>query len=780
MKLKQLYIDGIRGATQPLTIDFESNKRITMVYGENGNGKSSISDALVCLCTSRLGTLDDRSSTNKHHICAIGKKPEEVSITLTTDTGNFTANCNTTGTSFNKTPSSGFPSLRHIRRKPITELIDAKPTERYEVLKSYIDVSLVYKSEEELRKLLRTEKANLESITSVVQNSTELLSRIWLDEGMNGTDWRKWAETESETDIKALQKKKVLVDTAFADWQQVWTDLARRKEAHEAHKTTVEAKKQADKVLADFIAQNPEQDKVLYDVLNAASKYFKAEAEILNCPVCKQPVVAEALVEDIDTALHLMKQLQQLNTNTKSASDSEDKQRKASENAMATFLQSIERYCTSVATITTEDAEIGNIYGQAFLDTERTEQIQFLKVNFAEFRQHADQLGETSKQLSALIGRHNSISRAYQNLINNEAKHSTQTALVQRAEDALVIAEQLRKDFITAELVAITKTVNQLYSRIHPDEAQYGGISVSLDTSTKHSILIKGNFLDQTGISPQSLYSESHLDTLGICVLLALAKRYATADTILVLDDVVMSVDEKHLDRFIEMLHTDLTEFAHIFVTTHYRPWRERYRHHRAPGGHVQFLDLKPWCLEHGIRLTNGKVDLTELRELLEADDFNRRNVADLSGIILENIFDFLSVLYRCRVPRNARGEYVLRELVDCIETKLKNKLKVQHLKMGDNGKYSDALPTRDVELAPIIERIKALGIIRNWVGAHFNANADGVSDKEVRELGEATLELGELLTCPEHGNFPDRNKSGSYHETRSGSIRLHPLVMPN
>src|SRR5690606_11253625 len=121
-------------------------------------------------------------------------------------------------------------------------------------------------------------------------------------------------------------------------------------------------------------------------------------------------------------------------------------------------------------------------------------------------------------------------------------------------------------DFVQDELTAISSEVDRLYQKIHPKEA-VGGISLTLKKSTKNSLELSADFYTKKAVTPQSVYSESHLDTLGICVFIALAKRYGAENSILILDDVVMSVDENHLDRFIELLHDDCAGFAHILIT---------------------------------------------------------------------------------------------------------------------------------------------------------------------------------------------------------------------
>ena len=47
--LKQLSIQYLRGAVAPFSLRFEKGKKLTVVYGENAAGKSTICDALEFL-----------------------------------------------------------------------------------------------------------------------------------------------------------------------------------------------------------------------------------------------------------------------------------------------------------------------------------------------------------------------------------------------------------------------------------------------------------------------------------------------------------------------------------------------------------------------------------------------------------------------------------------------------------------------------------------------------------------------------------------------------------
>ncbi len=112
-------------------------------------------------------------------------------------------------------------------------------------------------------------------------------------------------------------------------------------------------------------------------------------------------------------------------------------------------------------------------------------------------------------------------------------------------------------------------------------------------------------------------------------------------------------------------MHDEAHNFAHVLVTTHYRPWRDRYRQHRAPGNSLHFIEFRDWSIDTGIRLSSAKGMMGELRDSINAVDFNRREIANVAGIFLENILDWLTVKYSCRLPRRIDNNYSLKELAD-------------------------------------------------------------------------------------------------------------------
>ena len=173
MKLIKLHIASFRGATKPVDIPFEKGKKITMIFAENGNGKSTIADALICLLTSDKGSIDDKSGTEARFIKSLDAT--NAKIELHTDKEVYSATLSGTSRDFVKSNHELIPELRYLRRSQIVDLLNRKATERYEKLKSYIDVSGLLKSEEELRKLVRETESEVERLVSVIDNAKSTL-----------------------------------------------------------------------------------------------------------------------------------------------------------------------------------------------------------------------------------------------------------------------------------------------------------------------------------------------------------------------------------------------------------------------------------------------------------------------------------------------------------------------------------------------------------------------------------------------------------------------------
>jgi len=769
MMLKSIYLDSFRGATKPVTIDFDSSKKITLIFAENGNGKSTIADALVCLLTNEKGSIDDKSGVDTQFIKSLDANTAKIS--MTTDTNTYSATITGNAKDFTKHFPDSAPDIRYLRRTQIISLLNLKPSDRYEQLKNYIDVSGVYKSEEELRKLSRDIDEDTNTLVSVIENSKATLDTIWTKEGSPMNEMLVWAKSESEKDITQVKIDLDILKGLSQQWREIgkkYNDILLSITSVNIARTNY---KSAFGLLQKLQEQNTVNNADLLNLLEQAKKYIGKQSEIKNCPICSSNI------EQNDIILSLDRQITSMSALGKAAKSVEvakkDFDRKAAvinqqtdvfSNMLIKHKDSISKYQKSIPAIIPFVESISIDKKANYLCYQNNlEQLSIL----------ATRISSSEENKSKTIIQHNSISEQFKSISLNSKKFDYLIKLSKAAEKTLSIVENTRKEYYDNELLSISGEVERMYQHLHKDEG-LGGIKLFLNPKFKTSLELQANFYNQEGITPQSVYSESHLDTLGICIFLALAKKYSDGNSILVLDDVVMSVDENHLNKFIDLLHEEADNFGQIIITTHYRPWKDRYRTHRAPGGKVHFLELRKWSKENGIRVQNGRVELQELEIALNDNEyFDRQIIASKSGIILENILDYLTDIYEYYVPKRKDSKYTLGELIDTLQPKYLKNIKVVQVTKSTDASGNALDSEAEYQIQPIIDDLKSLLFIRNQVGAHFNLIQDA-NDEDVELFGKKTLELGKLLVCNETGQLP-LYKSVDHWRSKNGSIKLYP-----
>jgi hypothetical protein len=323
-------------------------------------------------------------------------------------------------------------------------------------------------------------------------------------------------------------------------------------------------------------------------------------------------------------------------------------------------------------------------------------------------------------------------------------------------------------------LAKIADEVGKLYEAVHPGEG-LNKITLELDPNKRASLEIGADFCGQTGTPPQAYFSQSHLDTLGICVFLALAELDNPKDTILILDDVLASVDEPHVERLIEMLYSEALEFRHCVITTHYRPWKEKLRWGWLQNGQCHFVELTKWTTTQGLSIIRSIPDVARLRQLLAEAPPDPQLICGKAGVILEAALDFLTLLYECAIPRRANGLYTLGDLLPSVDKKLRQALKVEVLTGKDE---TGAMTYQTINLAPMLDELNRIAQARNVFGCHFNTISFELLDSDAMGFAQQVLNLMDALTDVETG-WPKNRKSGSYWATSGETRRLHPLQKP-
>ncbi len=139
ISLRTLTVEHLRGSVRPFSLPFEKGKKLTVVYGENGTGKTTICDALEFLGSGKVGSLENRGlgKTNRYWP-SVGKSAADVTVTLEADNGTCSARIQKADVVV--LPPESRPTVEVLRRSQILSLVQAKPGDRYEAIRRFIDV----------------------------------------------------------------------------------------------------------------------------------------------------------------------------------------------------------------------------------------------------------------------------------------------------------------------------------------------------------------------------------------------------------------------------------------------------------------------------------------------------------------------------------------------------------------------------------------------------------------------------------------------------------------
>jgi len=785
--IQRLTLRSFRGATEPVDIDLDTDKPLVVIFGENGCGKSSLIDGIDFIANGSYGSLMHRSVDGQRHpfLASLGHELDDIEIGLQTKEGGaWIAKLSNRQASVQRISNTGeLPVVHVLRRAEILDIVEATPAKRYEALGRFIDVSSYENSETTLREALRNVAASLERAVARLEQASSGLENYWQTEGATGQSARAWAKTKSEEDIDTLKDKKATLKSV----QQASTAVASMRTSYgraisqERLARRRQAKVQED--LKQLPAVEGTEAVKLVALLREASPLVQEGTDISKCPLCLHKVKGEELRKSIADRLSALDEYVQLADRLLEADRSRDLRETARKNALDSLLEALTNLASAAEQVRGEMEADAEMALATLCDTLKQEddeaRASFIRAGRA-LSLYLAPLGDHMKTVAADLEKHNAIRVQYEALVTSEKNARHQEQLHRRLEQALEIVENTRKTFVDLVLISIGEECQALYARIHPGES-LGKPRLTMHEGRRGSVELGGVFEDQTDIRPQGYYSESHLDTLGFCVWLAIAKRGKPEDTVLLIDDVFTSVDAQHISRIVNLISDVARDFAQVIVATHYRNWRDRYRLSQAPGLEAQLLELHRWTLARGISLSSTSLAVEELNAKIETEPLERQAVASQAGILLEALLDYLTLLYRRRLPRNQQNEWTLNDLLSACR-KLCNQLSIERdAEPKKNDEEIDEEPDENEPetiaqiVAPFYEDMGQLSFVRNQVGCHFNLAGGEVSDGDVRAFGKATSALVGAIVCEQCGQIPSRRK-GDHFACTCGKTRMRPL----
>lgn len=519
-----------------------------MIYGENGTGKSTICDAFDFLGKGNVGSLENKGlgKTNKFWH-TVGKTPKDIAVKLETTGGGCKATLVKSEVVVDHPEKR--PKVEVLRRSQILNLVGARAADRYNAISRFIDVSGVETSENTLRKLISEIERDLEVALARVQENTETIDRFWEQAGKPGKTAHGWAKGEIARDQSVLDDRKKAVEdlkttllklAAYPGQHQKQLEGLRIAEQNLAH-----ASEEADKLRTQVAGEYLE----ILDILQAASRHFANHPNPDVCPLCESSEKVVGLPEKVRARI----ESQGLANKFKAAAANVDQKKSALTNQNQKLIDLKDAAFAEVENLTKLSQSAHLPKGLSLPNLPCPVELGGWKDWLFDLPQQIEKFELIITECSDSKKFISTLNASLQTLERNRQSWTDLNRLLPHLNEALSVSEIERRTFTDSILKDIADDVGRLYEAVHPGEG-LNKISLELDPAKRASLEIATEFQGKDGTPPQAYFSDSHLDTLGLCVFLALAKLENPEETILVLDDVLGSVDEPHVERLIEMI----------------------------------------------------------------------------------------------------------------------------------------------------------------------------------------------------------------------------------
>lgn len=237
---------------------------------------------------------------------------------------------------------------------------------------------------------------------------------------------------------------------------------------------------------------------------------------------------------------------------------------------------------------------------------------------------------------------------------------------------------------------------------------------------------------------PRALASEGHLDSLGLCIFLAFVKKFNKECPLVILDDVVTTIDAQHRSRIAKLLLTEFKDYQ-LIITTSDGIWYEQIiNSQRALGVQGNFVNdtITNWDIYTGPRLSKYKPQWDSIQDKLNGND--KCSAGNQGRIYLEWLLKKICEQLEVSVPFKSSGKYTVSELLNAAEKRIKEKIKNTNTKKEILKKFED---------------VRSTAFMGNLL-SHDNPETTNLSIEEVKIFCEGVHNLHEMFLCPTCGKF--------------------------
>lgn len=773
-KINNLKIKGIRGAKDALELAL--NGKSILLYGDNGTGKSSISDAIEWFYTNKikhLSTPEIDTNDAIRNAKLLDVETSEVTIlysnasldstkTLSLKSNKLVSKVSNTSENFKKYLDDSEKENLISRYQYIRNFVDSTKGDKLKYLSGIIGFEEVTKTKNVLLKSLNTSKSNLknQNFETLINNEKQKLiqhigASITQEKNLFDTINDKIKKLNTGIEVKSfedIQNLLILLSKGLDTNQQFELKFL------DDSKSALTLLKSETKLLEDEYSKYSNEFEIIANDVEAIKQTFfeellKAGTRILssnylkddNCPLCLQTKNSDELLSEIKIrltnieessqkkakfgialnivkgiAIERIKRLDVLLNNTQV--DKENNQ--TIKDGLTAIKTKIQNY-QNTADIKVTSGDKLPVFDIIKLVENDFEILKIINDRIIKIQESLK--GETPAVLYSNI-------IASRDAFLNIKKFEAQKVILENQQKSFQLIydefEKQQKQGLDNFINSFSVKINEYYQFMNPDEPfQDIEIITKGEDDELDGLTIKYKYNDKWEINPLKHFSESHLNCLGLSFFLASVDAFNIENDFIILDDVISSFDSNHRRRFADLLFDKFSKHQ-IILLTHEKEWFTNIISPKAKKYGWLVNEIK-WTDSKGTHLKEKPSDLKEsiLYQLAEG---NTDNIGNPMRKYLEHLLKDIAfsldakLSFRYNDSNEHRMPYELLMAIRSEIKKSSSELKLQY---------------------PLLDRIESSALFGNAL-SHDNPINPSIGD--INSFWADILEMERLFICQE------------------------------
>jgi len=785
MKILSLEIENIRGIK---SLKLTPDAKNWVIWGPNGSGKSAVVDAIDFLLSGQISRLMGEGTKGislKEHGPHIDADPDEayvnaiISLSGTEEPIELhrtmkdpdRLECNIEMNQRLQLALDIAKRGQHkLSRREILQYITAEAGTRAQRVQALLNVSEIERIRKALVSVENEQEKNLERCKRSVSKATNQVTKTLEIPDFNEesaleliNNKRAVLGGEKISEIKhGLMKKGITLPRAVTGDQSLNVTHFRKDIGYLLEITLDETQKElekADKELRGLLKEIREDPDLLRSLDH--QKLVKQGLDLLDetgvCPLCETPWPPgelkrhlEAHLESAKTASRYQKRINALRDSLTNRIDTiEESLKKFIEASQLVGLEQerkeIAAWRENLKLLEQSLSEVMENYPISDFGTERVKKL-IAPENLLQIIQNVDakvkeKFPETTPEQNAWDTL-TQLEIGVKTLEDEKELHNAAQLVCDRAH-SLSESFQAARDSILGKLYTQVETgFTKLYRELHKADESSFDASITADGP---SLNFEVDFYGRGSHPPHALHSEGHQDSMGLCLYLALAEEL-TSDVIdlIILDDVVMSVDSDHRKELCRLLHANFPK-RQFLITTHDKTWANQLLHEGIVTSD-SLIEFYNWHIDTG-PMVNYEADMWQRIE----SEIAKGDIPGAASHLRrgsEHFFGTVADALQARVRFKMDAKWDLGDLQPAAMgelSKLIKKSKAAAKSWGDKDAQK-RLEEIDSVRKQVYERIGAEQWVTN-ANVHYN-NWGNFTENDFRPLVEAYQDLYKLFTC--------------------------------